>query len=78
MDFRFDDWKVDMAVSGSQKGMMLPPGLGVLCASPKALALYEQAKLKRCYFDLKDMLASNPAGYFPYTPAIPLMYGLIE
>ena len=78
IDFRFDDWKVDMAVSGSQKGMMVPPGLGVLCASPKALALHGQAKLKRCYFDLKDMLASMPAGYFPYTPSIPLMYGLIE
>jgi alanine-glyoxylate transaminase/serine-glyoxylate transaminase/serine-pyruvate transaminase len=77
-DFRFDDWAVDMAVSGSQKGLMLPPGIGVLCASPKALAMQSTAKLPRCYFDLKDMLATNPSGYFPYTPAIPLMYGMIE
>jgi alanine-glyoxylate transaminase/serine-glyoxylate transaminase/serine-pyruvate transaminase len=67
-----------MAVSGSQKGLMLPPGIGVLCASPKALAMQSSAKLPRCYFDLKDMQSSNPNGYFPYTPPIPLMYGLIE
>jgi alanine-glyoxylate transaminase/serine-glyoxylate transaminase/serine-pyruvate transaminase len=78
LDFRFDDWEVDMAVSGSQKGLMLPPGIGVLCASPKALAMQSSAKLPRCYFDLKDMQSSNPNGYFPYTPPIPLMYGLIE
>jgi alanine-glyoxylate transaminase/serine-glyoxylate transaminase/serine-pyruvate transaminase len=78
LDFRFDDWGVDMAVSGSQKGLMLPPGIGVLCASPKALAMQSSAKLPRCYFDLKDMQSSNPNGYFPYTPPIPLMYGLIE
>lgn len=78
LDFRFDDWEVDMAVSGSQKGLMLPPGIGVLCASPKALAMQSSAKLPRCYFDLKDMQSSNPNGYFPYTPPIPLMYGLVE
>ena len=78
LDFRFDDWEVDMAVSGSQKGLMLPPGIGVLCASPKALAIQSSAKLPRCYFDLKDMQSSNPNGYFPYTPPIPLMYGLVE
>jgi len=78
LDFRFDDWEVDMAVSGSQKGLMLPPGIGVLCASPKALAMHSSAKLPRCYFDLKDMRSSNPNGYFPYTPPITLMYGLIE
>jgi alanine-glyoxylate transaminase/serine-glyoxylate transaminase/serine-pyruvate transaminase len=78
LDFRFDDWEVDMAVSGSQKGLMLPPGIGVLCASSKALEMQSSAKLPRCYFDLKDMQSSNPNGYFPYTPPIPLMYGLIE
>jgi alanine-glyoxylate transaminase/serine-glyoxylate transaminase/serine-pyruvate transaminase len=78
LDFRFDDWGVDMAVSGSQKGLMLPAGLGILCASPKALAMYPSAQLKRAYFDLKDMQQSNATGYFPYTPALTLMYGLVE
>lgn len=78
IDFRFDDWGVDMAVSGSQKGLMLPAGLGILCASQKALDMHAQAKLPRAYFDLQDMLASNQTGYFPYTPALSLMYGLVE
>ncbi len=78
IDLRFDDWGIDMAVSGSQKGFMLPAGLGILCASPKALAMYPSSKLKRAYFDLPDMIQSNTTGYFPYTPALTLMYGLIE
>ena len=78
IDFRFDEWGVDMAVSGSQKGLMLPAGLGILCASPKALAQHKTAQLKRAFFDLQDMLQSNSTGYFPYTPALPLMYGLVE
>ncbi len=78
IDFRFDDWGVDMAVSGSQKGLMLPAGLGILCASPKALEMRHTAQLKRAYFDLNDMLAQNANGYFPYTPALSLMYGLVE
>jgi alanine-glyoxylate transaminase/serine-glyoxylate transaminase/serine-pyruvate transaminase len=78
IDFRFDEWGVDMAVSGSQKGLMLPAGLGILCASAKALEKHKTAQLKRAYFDLQDMLKSNETGYFPYTPALPLMYGLIE
>jgi alanine-glyoxylate transaminase / serine-glyoxylate transaminase / serine-pyruvate transaminase len=78
LEFRFDDWGIDMAVSGSQKGFMLPAGLGILCASPKALAMYPSSKLKRAYFDLPDMIQSNATGYFPYTPALSLMYGLIE
>jgi alanine-glyoxylate transaminase/serine-glyoxylate transaminase/serine-pyruvate transaminase len=78
IDFRFDDWGVDMAVSGSQKGLMLPAGLGILCASPKALEMRHTAQLKRAYFDLSDMLAQNANGYFPYTPALSLMYGLVE
>jgi alanine-glyoxylate transaminase/serine-glyoxylate transaminase/serine-pyruvate transaminase len=67
-----------MAVSGSQKGLMLPAGLGIMCASQKALDMHAQAKLPRAYFDLQDMLASNQTGYFPYTPALSLMYGLVE
>ncbi len=78
IDFRFDDWGVDMAVSGSQKGLMLPAGLGILCVSPKALEMRHTAQLKRCYFDLGDMLNANATGYFPYTPALSLMYGLVE
>ncbi len=78
IDFRFDDWGVDMAVSGSQKGLMLPAGLGILCASQKALDMGKDAKLARSYFDLQDMLASNTTGYFPYTPALSLLYGLVE
>ncbi len=78
IDFRFDDWGVDMAVSGSQKGLMLPAGLGILCASPEALEMRHTAQLKRCYFDLGDMVNANASGYFPYTPALSLMYGLVE
>jgi len=78
IDLRFDDWGVDMAVSGSQKGLMLPAGLGILCASPKALEQRHTAKLKRAYFDLDDMLKSTSTGYYPYTPALSLLYGLIE
>ena len=78
IDLRFDEWGIDMAVSGSQKGLMLPAGLGILCASPKALELRHTAQLKRAYFDLDDMLKSNGTGYYPYTPALSLLYGLIE
>lgn len=78
IDLRFDDWGVDMAVTGSQKGLMLPAGLGILCVSPKALEMRHSAQLKRGYFDLNDMIAANASGYFPYTPALSLMYGLIE
>lgn len=78
IDLKFDAWGIDMAVSGSQKGLMLPAGLGVLCASPKALEARHTAGLKRSYFDLDTMLASNQTGYYPYTPALSLLYGLIE
>ena len=78
IDLRFDEWRIDMAVSGSQKGLMLPAGLGILCASSKALELRHTARLKRAYFDLDTMLASNQSGYYPYTPALSLLYGLIE
>ena len=78
IDFRMDEWGVDMAVTGSQKGLMLPAGLGILCASPKALAAREQAKCARAFFDLGDMIKANATGYFPYTPAVLMLYGLRE
>ncbi len=78
IDFCMDEWRVDLAVSGSQKGLMLPAGLGILAVSQKALKAMKSAKSRRCYFDLADMIATNPSGYFPYTPALPMLYGLRE
>jgi alanine-glyoxylate transaminase/serine-glyoxylate transaminase/serine-pyruvate transaminase len=78
IDFRMDEWGVDLAVTGSQKGLMLPAGLGIVCASQKALAQYDQAKLPRVFFDFGDMRTANATGYFPYTPSLPLLYGLRE
>jgi alanine-glyoxylate transaminase/serine-glyoxylate transaminase/serine-pyruvate transaminase len=78
IDFRMDEWGVDLAVTGSQKGLMLPAGLGIVCASQKALALYDQAKLPRVFFDFGDMRKANTTGYFPYTPSLPMLYGLRE
>ncbi len=78
IDFRMDEWGVDICVTGSQKGLMLPAGLGIVCVSEKALALREQARAPRCYFDFGDMVKANGSGYFPYTPPLPLLYGLKE
>jgi alanine-glyoxylate transaminase/serine-glyoxylate transaminase/serine-pyruvate transaminase len=78
IDFRMDEWGVDLAVTGSQKGLMLPAGLGIVCASQKALAQYEQARLPRVFFDFGDMRKANATGYFPYTPSLPMLYGLRE
>jgi alanine-glyoxylate transaminase / serine-glyoxylate transaminase / serine-pyruvate transaminase len=79
IDFRMDEWKVDVCVSGSQKGLMLPAGLGVTCVSEKALkARREVSTQPRCYFDYLDMVNQNKNGYFPYTPSIPMLYGLRE
>jgi alanine-glyoxylate transaminase/serine-glyoxylate transaminase/serine-pyruvate transaminase len=78
IDFRMDEWGVDVCVTGSQKGLMLPAGLGIVCVSEKALEMRAQAKSPRCYFDFGDMVKSNSTGYFPYTPPLPLMYGLRE
>ena len=78
IDFRMDEWGVDLAVTGSQKGLMLPAGLGIVCASQKALGMYEQAKLPRLFFDFGDMRKANATGYFPYTPSLPMLYGLRE
>jgi alanine-glyoxylate transaminase / serine-glyoxylate transaminase / serine-pyruvate transaminase len=78
IDFRMDEWKVDLAITGSQKGLMLPAGLGIVCASPTALAARERARCPRAFFDFGDMIKANATGYFPYTPSIPLLYGLRE
>jgi len=76
IDFRMDEWGVDLAVSGSQKGFMLPTGLAIVAASPKALAAAKTAKCPRCFFDFADMIRTNKDGYFPYTPATTLLRGL--
>ena len=78
IDFRMDEWGVDVAVGCSQKGLMLPPGLGLNAVSAKALAACESAALPRAYWDWRPMLANNDAGFFPYTPATNLLYGLDE
>src|SRR5439155_17923168 len=78
IDFRMDEWKVDLAITGSQQGLMLPAGLGLVCASLKALAAREQAKCPRVFFDFGDMIKANATGFFPYTPSIPMLYGLRE
>lgn len=78
LDFRFDDWRVDCAITGSQKGFMLPAGLGILYMSEKALARVESCTMPRAYFDLRPMRANNAQGYFPSTPALSLLYGLDE
>ena len=78
IDYRHDEWGVDVTVGGSQKGLMLPPGLSFNAISAKALAASQTARLPRSYWDWKEMLASNATGYFPYTPATNLLYGLDE
>jgi alanine-glyoxylate transaminase / serine-glyoxylate transaminase / serine-pyruvate transaminase len=78
IDFRMDEWGVDVCVSGSQKGLMLPAGLGITCVSAKALEAAKRATSRRCYFDYADMVKSNATGYFPYTPTIPMLCGLRE
>ncbi len=76
IDYRHDEWGVDVTVAGSQKGLMLPPGLSFNAVSEKALAAAEHARLPRSFWDWKPMLAANATGYFPYTPATNLLYGL--
>jgi alanine-glyoxylate transaminase/serine-glyoxylate transaminase/serine-pyruvate transaminase len=76
IDFRMDEWGVDLAVSGSQKGFMLPAGLAFVGASEKALEAAKTAECPRCFFDFADMIRSNKDGFFPYTPATTLLRGL--
>jgi len=78
IDYRHDEWKVDVTVAGSQKGLMLPPGLGFNAVSDKALAASKNAKLTRSYWDWQAMLETGQTGYFPYTPGTNLLYGLRE
>ena len=78
IDFRMDDWGVDACISGSQKGLMLPAGLGVMCVSPKALEAAKRSTSRRCYFDFADMVSANAKGYFPYTPSLQMLCGLRE
>ena len=76
IDFRMDEWGVDLAVSGSQKGFMLPTGLAIVGVSQKALEAQKTAKCPRCFFDFGDMIRTNKDGFFPYTPATTLLRGL--
>jgi alanine-glyoxylate transaminase/serine-glyoxylate transaminase/serine-pyruvate transaminase len=78
MDYRHDEWGVDVTVGGSQKGLMLPPGLSFNAISEKALAASKSAKMARYYWDWREMLKPNRSGFFPYTPATNLLWGLRE
>ncbi|MEO0763103.1 MAG: aminotransferase class V-fold PLP-dependent enzyme, partial [Pseudomonadota bacterium] len=78
IDFRMEEWGVDCAVAGSQKGFMLPAGIGILGVSEKALAANKTAGLSRTYFSFEDMIRMNDDGYFPYTPPTQLFHGLRE
>jgi len=75
-DLRMDEWGVDVVVAGSQKGLMLPPGLSFNAVGPKALAASKSSGIRRSYWDWGEMLAMNRTGYFPYTPATNLLFGL--
>ena len=78
IDYRHDAWGVDVTVGGSQKGLMLPPGLSFNAVGPKALAVAKTARMPRSYWDWGAMLVPNASGFFPYTPATNLLYGLRE
>lgn len=78
VDYRHDEWQVDVTVSGSQKGLMLPPGLGFNAVSEKALAAAKTNRMPRSYWDWQEMIKINATGFFPYTPATNLLYGLKE
>src|SRR5687767_3671314 len=78
IDYRHDEWGVDVTVAGSQKGLMLPPGLSFNCVSPRALKASATARLPKSYWAWDEMIANGKSGYFPYTPATNLLYGLRE
>ena len=77
-DYRHDEWGVDVTITGSQKGLMLPPGLSFNCVSKKALDAHENSGFQKSYWDWGPMLGNNASGFFPYTPATNLLYGLEE
>jgi alanine-glyoxylate transaminase/serine-glyoxylate transaminase/serine-pyruvate transaminase len=78
IDLRHDEWGIDVTIAGSQKGLMLPPGLSFNAVSEKALRANESARMARAYWDWQDILKQNKAGFFPYTPPTNLLYGLRE
>jgi alanine-glyoxylate transaminase/serine-glyoxylate transaminase/serine-pyruvate transaminase len=78
IDYRHDEWEVDVTVTGSQKGLMLPPGLGFTAISQRALEARKSSKMPRAYWDWEEMLKANEAGFYPYTPATNLLYALHE
>jgi len=78
IDFRHDEWGVDVTVAGSQKGLMLPPGLSFNAVSEKALAMARKGGMRRSYWDWEEQIAANKDGAFPFTPATNLLYGLAE
>jgi alanine-glyoxylate transaminase/serine-glyoxylate transaminase/serine-pyruvate transaminase len=78
VDFRFDEWDVDVCVSGSQKGLMLPPGISFNAISDKAMSVAHKGGMRRSYWDWNDMVGPNATGYFPYTPGTNMLYGLNE
>ena len=78
IDYRHDEWGVDVTIAGSQKGLMLPPGLSFNAIGDKALAAAKESGLARSYWDWEPMLAANGSGFFPYTPATNLLFGLAE
>jgi len=78
IDFRFDEWGVDVALTGPQKGLMLPPGMAILAASEKAISAGEKARCPRAYWDWRPVLERNKRGEYPYTPATMLLFGLEE
>lgn len=78
LEFRFDEWGIDVALAGSQKGLMLPPGLGMVCIGARALRRAEEVTTPRAFFDWRPVLKEMERGYFPYTPATLLLYGLRE
>jgi alanine-glyoxylate transaminase/serine-glyoxylate transaminase/serine-pyruvate transaminase len=78
LDYRHDDWGVDVTIGCSQKGLMLPPGISFNAVSDKALAASKNARMARAYWDWAPMLRDNASGFFPYTPSTNLLYGLRE
>ena len=78
IDFRMDEWRVDVALTGTQKGLMLPPGGAILCVGPRALAAAESTKTPRYFYDWRPVIRDMQQGFFPYTPATLLLFGLRE
>src|SRR4051794_35969213 len=78
IDYRHDEWQVDVTIAGSQKGLMLPPGLAFNAVGPRAIEASERSNLPKAYWRWAEMLDNNNSGFFPYTPATNLLYGLRE